>query len=115
MIHLATRTVFLRVKTQTGTDAFNAPIYAETEVAVDGVLIGEPTADDIVTSTNLYGKKAGVTLAIPKGDSHKWTDTTVRLPAPWSAVYRTIGEPRYGIEENLPLAWNGRVLLEKYG
>lgn len=115
MTHLNTRTVFLTVKTKTAIDDFNAPIYTTTEVAVDGVLIGEPTTDDITTSINLYGKKAGVTLAIPKGDNHNWTDTTVRLPAPWSAVYRTIGEPRYGIEENIPLAWNGRVLLEKYG
>lgn len=115
MTRLATRTVFLTVKTKTGVDAFNADIFRTEEVEVSGVLIGEPTTDDITTSINLYGKKAGVTLAIPKGDTHKWTDTLVRLPAPWSATYRTIGEPRYGIEENIPLEWNAKVLLEKYG
>ena len=115
MIHLATRTVFLTVKTKTGVDDFNADVFSTSEVEVSGVLIGEPTTDDITTSINLYGKKAGLTLAIPKGDTHNWTDTTVRLPAPWSATYRTIGEPRFGIEENIPLAWNGKVLLEKYG
>ena len=115
MTHLATRTVFLTVKTKSGTDAFNRDTFTTKEVEVPGVLIGEPTSDDIVTSINLYGKKAGVTLAIPKGDAHVWTDTFVRLPAPWSATYRTIGEPRFGIEENIPLDWNGKVLLEKYG
>lgn len=115
MIRLNTVTVFLRVKTQTGVDSFGFPVYEETETAVPGVLVGEPTTDDITTSINLYGKKAGATLAIPKGDTHTWTDTTVRLPAPWSGVYKTIGVPRYGIEENIPLIWNGKVLLEKYG
>lgn len=114
MTHLNTVTVFLRVKTQTGVDSLNHPVYEEVEEAVNGVLVGEPTTDDITTSVNLYGKRAGATLALPKGDTHTWTDTTVRLPAPWSGVYRTIGIPRYGIESNIPLDWNGKVLLERY-
>lgn len=115
MTHLNTVTVFLITKTQTGVDVFNHPIYTETETEVDGVLVGEPSTDDITTSINIYGKKAGATLAIPKGDTHDWTDTTVRLPAPWNGVYKTIGVPKYGIESNIPLDWNGKVLLEKYG
>ena len=33
-------TVVLYVRTQTGTDAFNAPIYAEHPVEVENVLVG---------------------------------------------------------------------------
>ena len=72
--------VTLYDRTQTGTDEFGAPTYAETPVVVENVLVGEPSTQDIIDEINLSGKQLAYTLAIPKGDDHVWTDrTTARL------------------------------------
>ncbi len=104
-------TVVLYVRTQTGTDAFNAPIYAEHPVEVENVLVGEPTADDIVNSLQLYGKKIAYTLAIPKGDEHDWEDVTVEF---FGEKFRTYGGVTQGIEKLIPLSWNKKVKVERY-
>ena len=65
-------TVTLYEETIIGYDSFNDPIYREDPVEVDNVLVGEPSSDDIVTSTSLYGKTISYMLAIPKGDTHDW-------------------------------------------
>lgn len=62
---------------------------------VSNVLIGEPAAD---------GRE--YTLAIPKGDTHIWTDTLVSF---WGKTWRTIGLPVRGMDENIPLCWNEKV------
>lgn len=108
-------TVTLMERTQTGTDAFNRPVYTETPVQVPDVLVGQPTTDDVITTTDLTGRKAVYWLAIPKGDTHDWEDVVVVLPAPFAGRYRTIGIPIAGIEENIPLRWNAKVLVERYG
>ena len=104
-------TVNLHVKTQTGTDEFDAPIYTDQIVQVDNVLIGEPSTDDIVQDLNLYGKRLAYTLAIPKGDDHDWTDTEVEF---FDETFRTYGAPTQGIEHLIPLAWNKKVKVERY-
>lgn len=103
------------IKTETGTDWTNAPIYEETEEIVENVLVGEPTTDDVISTLNLHGKRVAYMLAIPKGDDHNWTDTEVILPPPFDGRYRTIGEATAGIEENIPLMWNKKVKVERYG
>lgn len=107
-------TVLLTQKTQTGIDALKAPIYSTTQVSVENVLVGQPTSEDAATVWNLYEKRVVYTLAIPKGDTHDWTDTLVTLPAPFAGVYRTVGIPTAGIEENIPLDWNKKVQVERY-
>ena len=62
-------TVLLYEQTKTGEDPFGAPIYTEKAVSVPDVLIGEPSTDDITTSTQLYGKTIRFMLGIPKGDN----------------------------------------------
>ena len=104
-------TVHLTVKTQSGTDEFNHPVYTERIVDVSNVLVGEPSADDVLDTLNLYGKKLVYTLAIPKGDENDWTDTTVTF---WGETFRTIGEPTQGIEDLIPLSWNKKVKVERY-
>jgi hypothetical protein len=104
-------TVTLTVKTKTGTDDLHAPIYEETSVAVDNVLIGEPSTEEIVNEYNLSGKRIAYVLAIPKGDAHDWTDTTVSF---WGMKFRTIGIPTQGIEHLIPLQWNKKVKVERY-
>lgn len=103
-------TVRLYEKTQTGTDAFNAPIFSETPVEVKNVLIGEPNTDDIVNSLQLYGKRIAYTLAIPKGDEHDWEDVTVEF---FGQKFRTYGGVVQGIEELVPLCWNKKVKVER--
>jgi len=97
-------------KTQTGTDAFNRPVYSETAEQVANVLIGEPSTQDITDTLTLTGKKLAYTLAIPKGDSHVWTNREVAF---FGERFRTIGEPTQGIESMIPLSWNKKVKVER--
>ena len=108
-------TVTLVEKTQTGTDDLNRPIYEDSYIDVDNVLVGEPTSDEIANTMSLYGKQVKYTLAIPKGDTNEWMDTEVILPSPFEGKYKTIGYPTAGIEANIPLSWNKKVKLERYG
>lgn len=105
-------TVNLHVKTQTGTDEFDAPIYTDQIVQVDNVLIGEPSTDDIVQDLNLYGKRLAYTLAIPKDDANDWTDTEVEF---FGETFKTYGAPTQGIDNLIPLSWNKKVKVERYG
>lgn len=100
-------------KTQTGTSAFNTPVYSETNITVHDVLVGEPTTDDIQSNLTAYGKKTTYTLAIPKGDNNTWDDNEVILPEPFGGRYKVIGHPTAGIEANIPLRWNKKVNLER--
>lgn len=104
--------ITLYTETQTGTDEFNRPIYTETAVTVDNVLIGEPTTEDITNELNLSGKRLAYTLAIPKGDTNEWRDKKVEF---FGETFRTFGEPTQGIEALIPLSWNKKVKVERYG
>ena len=105
-------TVYLHVKTESGTDAFGAPIYVDEVIPVDNVLIGEPSSDQALEDLNLYGKRLAYVLAIPKGDDNVWTDTKVEF---FGETFRTYGEPTQGIEDLIPLSWNKKVRVERYG
>lgn len=105
-------TVQLAVKTKTGVDEFKRPIYSETLVDVDDVLVGQPSTDDLVTTLELTGKHIAYVLGIPKGDTHEWIDTDVII---WGERFRTIGFPQTGIQENIPLRWGKNVKVERYG
>lgn len=104
--------ITLYTTTQTGTDEFNRPVFAETPVTVENVLIGEPSTDDIVAEINMTGKRLAYTLAIPKGDTNDWTDKTVEF---FGERFKTIGEPTQGIDHLIPLSWNKKVKVERYG
>ena len=109
MLHGITITLYNRV--QTGTDAFNRPIYEDVQTTVDNVLIGEPNTEDIVNEMNLSGKRLAYTLAIPKGDNHEWKDAVVEF---FGERFRTFGAPTQGIEDMIPLQWNKKVKVERY-
>lgn len=108
-------TITLIVREQTGVDDTDRPIYTETEINVEDVLVCEPSTEDVTNELNISGKKLAYTLCIPKGDSNEWVDTDVVLPDPFAGRYRTIGYPTAYIEDNLPLRWNKKVRLERYG
>lgn len=103
--------VVLYEKTQTGTDPFNKPIYSETPVSVDNVLVGEPTTNEITDSISLHGRKAQYTLAIPKGDTHNWENAKIEF---FGQTWQSFGIPVQGIEENIPLSWNKKVWVSRY-
>lgn len=110
-------TVFLYDKTETGTDPFGAPIYDETPVEVNDVLIGEPTTDDVDTSISLYSKHISYMLGIPKGDTHDWVDKKVSWIDAYGIqhVVKTFGYPITGVEANIPTRWHMKVRCEQYG
>lgn len=105
-------TIILRKKKQVGVDGFNAPIYETEDMEVENVLIAPAFTEDVSTAQDLYGKKASYTLAIPKGDTNIWEDTTVVF---FGQEWSTIGFPQEGMEENIPLNWNKKVMVERYG
>lgn len=109
-------TVNLYEETIIGYDKFNDPIYSEDPVQVENVLIGEPSSDEIVTSTNLYGKTISYMLAIPKGDTHNWVNKKVSWTDAYGTTHtvRTFGYPITGVEENIPvqIPWHMKVRAE---
>jgi len=96
---------------QTGTDDFGAPIYKETAVTVENVLVAPASANEILETTNLYGKKAVYTLGIPKGDTHVWEDRKVSF---FGQDFHVFGKPTQGIDDLIPLDWNKKVMVECY-
>lgn len=111
-------TVTLYEEAVTGQDPFGVDIIEETPVEVKNVLIGEPSTDDITSSTQLYGGHViRYMMGIPKGDQHNWEDRKVS----WTDAYgtehtvRTFGAPITGIEANIPTPWHMKVRCEDFG
>lgn len=104
--------IVLYTREQTGTDELNTPVYTETAETISNVLIGEPSTDAAAEDLQLYGKHLAYTLAIPKGDTHDWKDVTVEF---FGERFRTYGEPTQGIDDMIPLRWNKKVKVERYG
>jgi len=109
-------TVTLYTETISSYDEMNAPVYALTPVEVADVLVGEPTSEELVSSTELYGKELVCILGIPKGDTNDWTNKKVS----WTDAYgethvlQTFGFPITGIEANIPTRWHKKVRCAKY-
>ena len=108
---MKTTTVILYEKTAAGVDPFNKTVWEETPTDVKDVLYAPSSAQEILDGINLYGKKAVYTLAIPKGDTHEWEDCRVNIKG---QAYRVFGIPLEGMDENIPLAWNKKVTVERY-
>ncbi len=107
-------TVYLYEKVSTGRDDFNRETFEETQVAVDNVLVSplSQSGEEILNELSMSGKKARYQLAIPKGDTHEWEDKKVEF---FGATWKTIGFPSMGIEDMIPLDWNRKVVVERYG
>lgn len=109
-------TVKLYERQQFGKDALNRPVYIETPVEVENVLIGPPSDDEILQTLNLTGKRIVYKLGIPKGDTHQWEDCKVELvpPFPEPGMYQAVGPVTAGIESLVPGPWNKQVKVERY-
>ncbi len=103
--------VIIWEKREIGVDGFGAPTYEEIQIEVENVLIASPTADDISTALNLYGKKIEYILGIPKGDSHAWEDRKISF---FGKDFRSIGFIEEGIEKNIPLSWHKKIKVVRY-
>lgn len=105
-------TVKLHQLTQTGTDGFNEAIYTDTPIDVENVLVAPASSQEVIDAQNLWGKKAVYTLGIPKGDAHEWENQIVEF---FGARWRVFGFVTGGIESLIPLDWNKKVMVERYG
>lgn len=105
-------TVSLEVRgEETGRDAFNEPVFSSSWVDVENVLVSPVSADDIVATLNLTGKKAVYEIAVPKGDTHVWEGRQVRF---FGHTWRVFTFASEGIEANIPLSWNAKYKVERY-
>ncbi|MCD8207086.1 MAG: hypothetical protein LUD72_04020 [Bacteroidales bacterium] len=104
--------IILYEKNQTGVDEFNNPVFEETPVIVENVLITPEGDTDIVSDTQLHGKEAEYELSIPKGDTHEWADRKVEF---FGQMWETYGFSREYIESLTPLSWNRKVKVRRYG
>ncbi len=103
-------TVTLLLKEQSGTDAFNRPVWTERELEVGNVLIAPATSDAMTEETNLDGRRASYQLAIPKSNTDTWEGQRVRF---WGETWNVVGIPIRGIDELIPGPWNMKVMVER--
>ena len=104
-------TVTLYEKTKSGTDAFGNPIYTETAVEVENVLVGSPSNQEIIDQYNFTGKRLAFVLGIPKGDTHTWTDRRIDF---FGQSFKSFGPPLTAIQDLIPLKWGQNIMVEKY-
>ena len=104
--------VTLYEREQTGTDDFGAPLYTETAVTVENVLVCPAGTEAVTDGLRLHGKRAEYELCLPKGDAHRWEGCTVEF---FGRRWRVFGCVTEYIETNLPLGWNRKVKVERYG
>ena len=102
--------VVLYERTQTGEDAFHAPVYTETPVTVENVLVTPVDASAVTTELQLDGRRAAYELGIPKGDAHTWEGCTVEF---FGQKWRVFGSVTQYIDALVPLAWNKKVQVER--
>ena len=99
-------------KIKSDEDPFGNPIYTDAKIPVENVLVAPTSSDDIINQQSLTGKVAVYTLAIPKGDTHSWEDKEVEF---FGQRWKTFGFSTDGIEDLIPLSWNKKVMVERYG
>ena len=103
--------VIIYNKTKTGEDPFGNPIYDYCPEVVHGVLVAPGADNEILSVQDLKGAGVVYTLAIPKGDTHDWRDKKVEF---FGESFVTYGIGTQGIEENIPLRWNKKVMVKRY-
>ena len=107
-------TVTLHVKELIGADELGVPVYRyDEEVQVENVLVSPVNSggQDVVDAVRLLGKSASYVLAIPKGDTHEWNEAVVEF---FGERWKCFEIPTQGIEANIPLRWNKKVVVERY-
>lgn len=103
-------TVTLHSRTETGKDAFNRPVYKETDVSVANVLVAPLSSQERAETLDLTGKRVDYNLAIPKGDNNVWEGATVEF---FGVTWEVVNFVTEGIEANIPLKWNKKVQVAR--
>lgn len=103
--------VILYERTQTGENEAREPIYIETPVTVENVLVTPVDASAVVTELQLTGRHLAYELCIPKGDTHAWEGCTVEF---FGKRFRVFGSVQQYIEDLIPLCWNKKVRVERF-
>lgn len=105
--------ITLHNRIQSGVDDFNRPTYTDSPVLVKNILVSPVSSEDIVNGEiNLSEKRAVYELSIPKKDTHVWEDRVVEF---YGQKWHTIGIPLELIDSNVPLDWNRKIKVERYG
>lgn len=106
--------VVLITKTVIGKDGFNRDITEDVRETVENVLVAPVSQTDVAVINELAmnGKKAVYQLAIPKGDTHNWEDAEIEF---FGERWRSVGMTTQGLEHLIPLQWNKKVLVDRYG
>ena len=114
MTRIRGQKIILIDKVASGTDPFGKTLYEDVEIEVDNVIIApiSHVTNEIITQLNLEGRRAVYTLGIPKGDTHDWENKEVRF---FGQRWQTFGIPVEGMEDLIPLEWNKKVMVERFG
>ncbi|MDD3185914.1 MAG: hypothetical protein PHT76_11515 [Anaerostipes sp.] len=104
--------VIMYEKVKIGVDEFHQDVFEETPIIIENVLVTPSSSTDIINDIQLHGKKSVYQLAIPKADEHIWEDRKVEF---FDQTFHTLGFLTKGIDENIPLDWNGKISVERYG
>lgn len=116
MAYLKGIPITLYDKVQTGTDDFDAPVYQEIPVVVQNVLVCPASSEEITgkdqKEVQLDGKKAVYELCIPRENTNVWENRTVEF---FGQKWKTVGFPLEWIDANIPLDWNRKVKVARYG
>ncbi len=105
-------TVTLHNKVLTGRDPLNAPVYEDVDIDVENVLVAPVSSTEAQEMLDLTGKKVVYQLAIPKGDQHVWENQKVTF---FGEDWLVVGFVTEGIDDMIPLQWNRKVQVERYG
>ena len=103
--------VILHTELTQGEDPFGEAIIKTEPVEVANVLVAPASAEEITNGLNLSGRRAVYTLGIPKGDTNDWENKRVDF---FGDSFRTFGAVVQGIDDLIPLAWNKKVMCERY-
>ena len=105
-------TITLYDREKTDVDELNNPVYTETAVSVNNVLVAPVSSTEVLDTYNLTGRKAVYQLGIPKGDTHDWS--AGKKVSFFGEDWRIIELAEEGIEKLIPLQWNKKVKVERY-
>lgn len=111
MSHIKGIRVILHDRVITGSDSFGNPMYTENDILVDNVLVEPITQVDVINELDLRGRNIAYRLCIPKKDENEWENKRVTF---FGKDFQTYGPVTEYIEENIPLDWNKKVLVERY-
>lgn len=105
-------TVTLYEKEPAGADALNTPVFTETPVQVENVLVCPISSQEVTDVLNLAGKRAAYELHIPKTDAHIWEDRHVEF---FGQRFETVGFVQAYVAANVPGPWNRRIRAVRCG